>query len=363
MTLEVDGQGFREWESLSVTLSLEAAARSFSGQAFQQYAGQVVARPGSSAVLRVDGALLVTGWVDDIEVLRSKAGSVVTFDGRSRTCDLVDCSPAPTTPKRWTGATAAVIAQAIATPYGITVTPPAAGLEPFPRFALEDGETAWDAIDRLCSARGLLAIDTPTGDLQLVRLSAATLVPHVGVLQGGGNLIEWRCAHKGSQRYSAITARGQSAADASTPAAVAASILGAAADVGVARPRYLTIDAHGLNAASAASKAQWEVATRYGRAITVTCTVPGWTDDAGTVWTPGRSVRVRLPHAGLDTDLVVAEVTLQRSVDGSTSTLLLHPVEAFATYMPTPTARRGSRGYEAGLIDVKKAVATAEAYR
>lgn len=365
VTLEIDGQGFTVWQSVSIDLSLESAARSFTVQAFQQSPGQVVARPGSLATLRLNGAVLVTGWVDDIDVERDAGGSAVAFMGRSRTADLVDSAPAPATLRTWTHATPLAIITELAAPFGISVTTDAAAAStPFRRFAREHQETAWDVVDRICSARGLLAIDTATGALHLTRIDAATAPRHLGVLQGGGNVLSWRVSHKGSQRFSSYVARGQTVGDVTTPAALASSVIGTAADVGVTRPRYFAVDAHGLDTAGAVAKAQWEATTRYGRAITVSCTLPGWTDAAGTIWTPGYMVHVRIPHAGLDTELVVVDVSLTKDAQGGTrSTLTLQPAEAFATFTPAPRARRGSRGYEAGAIDVKKAVATAEAYK
>ena len=364
VTLELDGQGFTQWTEVSISRSLESPARSFSVTAFQQRPAQVVARPGSAAVLSLNGIPIVTGWVDDIDVARDVAGSSVTFTGRSRVADLVDSAPAPGTPRKWTAAPPSLIVAALAAPFGITVTPPLVGNEPFRRFALEQNETIWDAIDRICSARGLLAIDDAAGNLTLTRLSAATALRHVGTLQGGVNLKAWKVSHKGSQRFSSYVAKGQTIGDIVTPAALAASVVGTATDAGVSRPRYYAIDAHGLDTAGAIAKAQWEATTRYGRAITVTGEVPGWTDGAGAFWTPGQLVAVRIPHAGLDTDLVIVEANPGKSTTGGSVTgLVLQPIEAFATYTPAPVARRGSRGYEAGLINVKLAAATAEATR
>jgi len=364
VTLELDGQGFTQWTDVSISRSLESPARSFSVTAFQQRPAQVVARPGSAAVLRLNGVPIVTGWVDDIDVARDVAGSSVTFTGRSRVADLVDSAPAPGTPRRWTAAPPSLIVAALAAPFGITVTPPTVGNEPFRRFALEQNETVWDAIDRICSARGLLAIDDAAGNLTLTRLSRSTALRHVGTLQGGGNLKNWTVSHKGSQRFSTYIARGQTVGDIVTPPALAASVVGQAVDVGVSRPRYFTVDAHGLDTAGAIAKAQWEATTRYGRAITVIGEVPGWTDAAGALWTPGQLVAVRIPHAGLDTDLVIVEANASKSASGGSSTsLVLQPIEAFATYTPAPVARRGARGYEAGLINVKLAAETAAANR
>jgi len=364
VTLEIDGQGLTQWTDVAIQRSLESPARSFQVTAFQQRPAQVVARPGSAAILRLNGIPIVTGWVDDIDVARDVAGSSVTFTGRSRVADLVDSAPAPGTPRKWTVAAPSLIVAALATPFGITVTPPLVGNEPFRRFSLEQNETAWDAIDRICSARGLIAIDDAAGNLTLTRLSAATALRHVGTLQGGGNLKNWTVSHKGSQRFSTYLARGQTVGDIVTPPALAASVVGAATDAGVTRPRYLAIDAHGLDTAGAIAKAQWEATTRYGRAITVTGEVPGWTDAAAMMWTPGNLVHVRIPHAGLDTDLVVVEANPSKSATGGSVTgLVLQPIEAFATYTPAPVARRGARGYEAGLINVKLAAETAEANR
>ncbi len=365
VTLQADGQFFGALETVDVTMSLEAPARSFVAVGFQNFAGDLVVRPGSVAVLLLNGAPLVTGWVDDPTVAKAPGGSNVQLPCRSRTCDLVDSAPAPTTPRRWVGASPLVIAAAICAPFDVAVTAaPGAPLDPVPRFGLEDHATAWDQLDRLLSSRGLLAVDDAIGNLQLLRLSDATALRHVGVLAAGANLLDWSVAHRGSERFATYLAKGQTVADTVTPPSLAAAVYGVAADADVARPRWMHVDAHGLDAAGALAKARWEATTRYGRAVTVSCVTPGWTDAAGTPWTPGRMVQVSIPHAGLLTELVVVEVTLRKAPGtGTTSSITLQPVEAFAAYVPVRRPRRGARAYEGGTIDVKAAAARAEAYR
>ncbi len=364
VTLEIGGHLFSSFRAVSYEASLDRPCRSFSVDAFQQRAGQVVCRPGAACVLSVNGVPVVTGWADAVDVSMETGGSTVGITGRSRTCDLVDCHPTPETLRRWRSTPPLAIAAAIAAPYGVVVTSTAGpALAPLARFALEDHATCWDAIDRLCNAAGLLAVDDALGNLELLRLSEVTALRHTGGLASGVNLMSWRVHHDMAQRFSTYRARGQTAADLATPPALAASVVGLAVDSDAPRTRHLDIDAHGLDTAAAMARAEWEAATRYGRAVTVMGTVPGWTDAAGVVWAPGRMVAVVIPEAALATELMITEVALTHDAQaGTRASLTLQPPEAFAAWV-APVRKRGRRAYDAPLVDVQAAIRLAESAR
>lgn len=364
VTLEVGGQSLRWWDEITISRSLEQAASVAQVAVVQQRPGQVVVQPQAAAVVRLDGAKILTGYADDVTVDTAPDGSRVQVTARSRTCDLVDCMPAPTSTRRWTAATVGAIVRDLAAPYGVTVTLDALAGDPFPRYRVDDGETCWDAIDRAVRARGLLAVDDASGGLVLTRVSTAR---HAGTLAEGGNLISFGVAFRGSQRFSTYYVRGQRAGSETVPAALASMVAGVATDAGTPRTRVLVLDGDGLTPAAALDRARWEALTRYGRALEVSCMVPGWVDADGTPWTPGRHVRVRIPSALLDADLVVVDATLSLSAaGGSTSSLVLQPPEAFEAWTeptPGPRGRRAPKGYQLDAAAVAAAVARAEANR
>lgn len=363
VTLEAGGRSLSAWSSITISRSLESAASSFQLAAFQARPGQVVVQPQSAGVVRLDGLPILTGYADDVDVSGTVGGSSVVVTGRSRTCDLVDCSLPLTSPRRWTAATVETIAAALAAEYGVSVVPEVASGLPLARFAVQDGETVHDAIDRLASLRSLLVTDDEFGNLVLTRASS---LRHAGTLAEGVNLSSWTVSHKGSQRFSQYAVKTQRRGSVTVPAALAASVVGLATD-DAPRTRLLVIDGQGhLDPAGAQERARYEMLARYGRSLTVTCSVPGWRDAAGDVWRPNRLVRIRIPSSLLDADLLVSAVTLTQGPDGTRADLTLQPPEAFSLYTPSTPGPRGVRapkGYQLSAADVAAAVKRAEAYK
>jgi len=344
VSLEVGGKRFTSWTSVTITRSIEQASASFQLEAFEGSSAKspVIVRPQSPAklTLSTDGGAPVTiidGYVDDVTVSAGKDSTAVSIVGRSKTADLIDCMD-PDGPHRWTDTTVLGIAQSLAASYGVDVVAEVDTGRPLPRFALQQGETLFAAIERAARLRSLLVTDDAQGRLVLTRASTQTMS---GGLRDGVNMLNSSCAYKGSERFGAVVCRGQRATDANTTASDAATVQASAADASVQRRRVLVIRPEGrTDPAACLERAAWEMLTRYGRSIRVTVTVPGWTNAAGELWTVNRLQHVRIDRALLNATLLIVSVTLSRSTEGTTTTLELQPAEAFAQFDPAPVAGR-----------------------
>lgn len=361
VALVVGGRRYVGWESVSIARSIESAGWTFQLALYQGAAASdpAVIRPQSSCVVTLDGSPVITGYVDEVEVTGTADRTDMPVTGRSKTSDLVDCSPDPDGPKRWRNATVTMIAAELAAQYGVDVVAEVDAGRPLDRFALEKTETVYDAIERAASLRSLLVTDDATGRLVLTRASTQRID---ATLTAGSNVTRWSAAFRGQDRYSDYICRGQRAASPTIGADQAQLVEGRATD-GTSRTRRLVITPEGRSdPAACLERARWEMLTRYGRSTSVSVTVPGWTCGAGVVWPVNRLVRVRLPAALIDDDLLIVSASFRRDLQGTSTDLVLQPAEAFAQFTPPGTKRRGARapkGYWLDAFDVVKALARA----
>jgi prophage tail gpP-like protein len=243
--------------------------------------------------------------------------------GRDAVGDLIDCSAA-LRPGRWENRTLTQIAADICRPFGIAVTATADVGPVFAAFAVQPGESAFEAIERACRFRGVLPISDGRGGLVLAEPSTERL--SVALVQGE-NILAASAALSFRDRFSAYTALGQAAGmDESTPEQNA-SPAGRATDPGVTRYRPLIVIAEeSADAAGLARRAVWEAAVRRGRSSRAVITVQGWSHPGG-VWAPNRRVLVRAPWLQLDAEMLIVSVHLLRDASGTRAEIEVCPPE------------------------------------
>lgn len=357
--LEVGGRSYSGWSSVEITRSLEQVGWQFSLELYQGASASdpVVIRPQSSCVVRIDRTAVITGYVDDasVNVLADEINMPVS--GRSKTSDLVDCHPDPDGPRRWAAIKVELLAAELAAEYGVDVVTDVSTGAPLERFALQIGETVYDAIERACGLRQLMVCDDERGRLLITR-AGTERIP--GALVYGSNLITASCRFSGSDRFSEYVCRGQRAGTATIDADAAQLVNGAATDA-VSRHRRLVLQPDGrADAAACKARAEWEMLTRWGRSTTISVTVPGWLTSEGEVWPINKIIRVRIPPALIDDDLLIVEARLSRDTTGTRTELTLQPPEAFAQYTPPGRGRRRGARAEKGLWLDATGVAAAE---
>ena len=123
ITLTVNGINYDGWKANSVTKPLESLSGIFDLGLTERWPGQQMPRainPGDSCALKVDGELLITGFVDDVEPSFDAESHTLTVRGRDKAGYLVDCS-AINSPGQWSGQTLDQIATALCSPFGIRV--------------------------------------------------------------------------------------------------------------------------------------------------------------------------------------------------------------------------------------------------
>ncbi|MEQ8318773.1 MAG: contractile injection system protein, VgrG/Pvc8 family [Rhodospirillales bacterium] len=331
--LHIDGQIYGGWTEVSVTRDIERMAGAFDLKLTDKWPGIESARavlPGQACRLTDAGDTLVTGWLDDVGLDLGASDHTISAVGRDSTGDLVDCA-AIHAGGGWADQALQEIAEDICRPFGITVQADAAEAKSsIRRFQLEDGETAFAAIERLCRIKGVLPTSTPAGRLLLTsadraQRSGATL------RQGdGGNVLSVNARFSHSQRFSQYIVKGQNAGYEEVSGDDAAGAKGEAGDPGITRYRPTIIQAEdSVDAGACERRAKWEASVRRGRARRATVMVQGWRLGQ-LLWRPLTRVDCNIPKLNLAGEMLVTAVTYSLSEqDGTTAELTLADPAAF----------------------------------
>lgn len=155
--LEINGVKYGGWTKISIRRGIGQVAGTFELSITERWPGQPIPAKielGASCVVTVDGAPVITGYVDDVAPSYNAASHTVSVTGRDKTCDLVDCCPPSTQLK---GATLAAVARSLAAPFGIEVVDET-GVGVVPGFKTNPGDTVFETLEQLARAKGVLLL-------------------------------------------------------------------------------------------------------------------------------------------------------------------------------------------------------------
>ena len=330
--LTVGGRRLSGWTQVRVTASIEQLAPAFRLSMSERSPGETAPRqvnPGDAATVALDGETVLVGHVDTASPFYDATGHAIAVAGRDAVADLSECSAA-STPGEWRDATLTDIATALCAPFGIRVSTSGPAGEPFRRFRIEEGESVFEALERACRMRALLAMSDGAGGVVLglpARGRAAVR------LERGRNILVARGDASWRGRFSEYSILGQQPGDDFITPEASAHVVATARDPGVTRHRPLTVIAEqGLTEAEAIGRIRWERDVRAARARRVTVTVRGWRErgDDGALWRPGRLADVVDDWLGLNRTLLVATTTWRRGPEGTLTDLTLYPEQAFS---------------------------------
>lgn len=333
--LVIDGKTYGGWTRIEIQRGIEQIAGGFVLQLTSRYPGSdepLQPCVGRECKVYFGDDLVITGYIDDFETDDTDTSSSVRVEGRDKTADLVDCSAVYKT-GQWRNVRLEQIVADIARPFGITVAvaPGTDTGDVFKRFALEEGEKAFTAIDRASRLRAVLPTSTPEGNLLLTTSSEISS----GIrLVEGVNMKKFNSKHSWRERHSEITLKGQVPGDDQEFGAAAAHLKASAKDAEIDRYRPLVVVAeHGTSNKSLADRATWEVNVRMGRGKRGGCTLVGWRTgkdgQEGPLWRENTLLHVTSPRMYLDMELLIVSCSYQLTEKGKSIELIFARREAF----------------------------------
>lgn len=317
LELLVEGARFTGWKRIEVQRQLEAASGQFSVTVSDRNPLPIAV--GQEVTVRLAGTVVLRGFVDTRQARGDARTHEVSFAGRDRTADLVDCSEL-SDPGTWEDLDLQQLVELIARPFGVEVRNLLEeATQPFERFARNSGETAWSAIERACRLRGVLAHSSGDGALILTRPGRS--LASVSLIEGR-NVKSYAVQATTRERFSSYVVRAQSSGSDDYYADQAALIEGTSTDPGVERFRPLLVLAEGaLTFEGAADRARWEATVRAARAATASIVTPGWRQLAGgPVWDLNQLCQVVIGSEGLDQVLLVNGLTFSGDEEEGTTT-------------------------------------------
>lgn len=360
LELLVNGDNYAGWTSLGVTRAMDAASGAFTVALSERWEGQEGAAaqiepwpilPGDECEVRLGGMTMLSGYVDIFKPSYGPAEHSINIQGRDKTSDLIDCS-AIHKPDEWKNITVLRLAQILCEPFGIKAkldTGVQAG-EPFPVVKLQQGETAFEAIERHALQRKLLVMPDGAGGLLLTRTgtrrAAVSLVQGINIKSASGSIDH-------SQRFSEYLVKGQSPYSEESDGETESHVEGRITDSGIQRYRPMLIVAEADGSTnSALERATWEANTRLGKSATAQITVAGWRQtEGGELWLPNMLVYVKSPWLRMDGEMLIRQVTFNKeSADGSDGTTAQLDIISPQAYAPEPpdSKKKGSKKSKKG---------------
>lgn len=336
VTLRIGGLEYTGWTAVTITRSLEQVCDTFTLTLAERWGGSddpPQIRAGDACEVWCDDERVITGYVDDALPSYDAEQHAISVSGRSKVADLVDCGLAG---RQWAQPQNLLqLARAVAAPFGITVRAETDVGAPFPRPALEPGQTAFEFLEKLARQRGMRLISDASGALVIARTGTAR-VPDT--LELGVNIKAASGRFSMRDRFESITVVGQTAGTDAWHGEAAAHCQGSATDTGArAGRRHVIVAENAADAAACRRRAEWQRNTACGRGQALTYTVTSWRHSGG-LWTPNTRLPVRDKWMRLaGEELLIAAVQYVLDGEGERAELQLMPPEAFdLVALPAP---------------------------
>ncbi len=381
------------FKSVRITHSIEQLAGTFSIDVSGGWAKPLGfgVEKGMSCEVFIGNDAVITGYLDNIEVQASPTQHTISFDGRDKSGDLVDCS-AP--PREWVGMSFEHVAVELCRPFGVDLyrqvkTGPAGyitpdkthepcpierchnGGEKLPRKATNSGETIHRTLEKLAKLQGVLLISDRKGGLLVTRAGLGGRA--VDALAMGSNIKDIRLQESFVNLFSDITVKGQANGATSTAAGtpVFTSVQSVKPSASIKRKAEVrsgsVLPTNQVTRTTAADRyrpliimadsqadakrcneiAAWEASTREAKSKRITVVVQGWRQSDGSLWSINTLVRLRCPWVREDEDLLICacEYTLDAS-GGTTTRMQLTSPDAYTVLkeIPKPTAPASGGG-------------------
>lgn len=330
--LKINGIRYGGWKTASASRTLNSFASTFELTVSGRTIGSKKDLPlDGLAKIYVDGILVITGYLDEVRPRYDANKHEVVFSGRSKTCDLVDCSAIFETGQIING-TAKEIIQKIIAPFDIELVYQADSNPTIPDFQLQQGETAACAIERICNISQLVYTDDAEGRLVIAKIgsgkSSAKLIHNVSYPEQN-NILSCDCTYSHRDIFSEYIVKSQTAGTDFISGEDISGIEGRISDADVKRYRPLVLLAESAMDSDASQKrAIWERANRRGRIIELAYTVYGWHTGSGKLWEPNSYINIEDDFAALSGKMLISSVNF-RAGSGTTTVLSVAPPEAF----------------------------------
>lgn len=340
LTLKVDGKIYAGWKEIKIQRGIRRFADTFELSLTEKWAGQEQRRPikeDSPCIVEIDNEVVITGFVDDVNVAYDATSHEVDVIGRSKVGDLVDCSGEK---EDYLNSDLKKIATKICDKFGINVIVNCDVGEAFKKAIREIGETYHEFLARLASYRAVHLTSNAAGDLVITRTSKERIAT---ALVLGENALSASGTRSKRDRFYSYIVTGQQSGDDFGFGKPAAHVKGKATDDNIRKARTTVIVPDDVTLTDVNRIAEYERNIRFGESQPKTYAVNGWKHEDG-LWEPNKLVHVIDAYQELKTDLLIVHVAFIMDEDGQRTELELMPHEAL-DLIPLPEEEQNDGGF------------------
>jgi prophage tail gpP-like protein len=276
----------------------------------------------------------MTGHVDATPIDYDADSVTIMIRGRSKTGDLVDCAADnPTEKGQFKGLKAEAIAEKISKQYGLTVTAEADTGAVLADHQIQQGETAFESLDRLAKQRQILISDNGAGELVLLKPGSGGKA--ASMLELGNNILSASAGFDFSDVYTEYKVKGQRSrggddADWDVNSAAQLSAQGKATDNSLKRRRVLVVRQSGqADAGTCQKRAEHEQRIRAAKAGEIRYKVAGWRQQDGTLWQANQTVAIKDAIMQIEKELLISEIIYTLDEGGMVCELVCISPDAF----------------------------------
>jgi prophage tail gpP-like protein len=318
VTLLVNGKQYGGWEKVTVEASSDDSTRTFSVTT-SEIAPDWPIKPMDEVEVLVNGSdQLVKGYVESYSATLGSDAHSVTISGSSKSVDLAD-SAAEHETGRFRNSTIKEIGDAISKKYNVKIVDKTKkGLKKVERFQLQNGETCYDALERLARREHLFLVGAANGDLEIH--DGPEDMSDNSLVEGYFPVIQIVVKLSAKDRHSNIEARGQRA---HTDKGDDLTLKAEETDSSVKRYRKKVVHAEGdTDEQGVRDRARNEMSTAQGRSITATVTCTGFYGPDGKLWKPLQQIYCKFPTVHLDQTMAIKAITWSKEAKQRTDSTL-----------------------------------------
>lgn len=301
ITLRVNGKEFDGFERVTVTAAIDEVARSFRFQTFQDLSTEINGQDECSVY--IDGHKVLTGYIEMVSTSVSE-GTSLEFSGRSKTADFIDCSPDV---KGFYTKNKDVIeiANIVAAPFGIKVISNVTSGK-IKYTAVNQGETCFQYLERLCRQQGFLMTTNSNGDLVITRAGTERLEGTLNFDDGSCNITSSSATFDWSSRFSHYEVKAQSDDKTSSSKYV---------DNSMKRYRPTIIVAEG-NISTPENRAINHALRISGESISATVSTRGFLTNKGELFEPNKLIYFYNKYLRIDQVMLIRSVVYEVNPQG-----------------------------------------------
>lgn len=391
--LEVDNKTFSGFISGYVSIRLDALSNTFSFSTTSQEGAPLPFRGGEACKVRVEGKLVLTGFIEVVSVDYSDTSHTITISGRDKTGDLLDSTIDQFSDEEINLTTKTVGLPLLPEIPGISrvrtisdvrapitlvqviqlvlnqlkleilVIQAVFGLKPFQKaeeiFSIRPGENAFRFLEKLAKKRNVLLSSDEEGNIVITKSSGdfvnATLQNIVGSTTN--NIKVGSVSYDTTGRfnfYESLSSLNPVALNFAGSPDLAALVnqSGGAFDDEIRISRQLVFAADAAySSGQNIERAEWEANIRKTRGRVYSVDVRGYTNKTGALWKANTVVDVKDDFAGINDQMLINQVDYKLDLGGgSITTLGLVDKDAYTLSITKPKAEPAGQGLGNGLF-------------